>query len=67
MNPMCETDAIQFATLYLEGNAQEWWYHRMLTLGHIHITSYTEFTHTLIERFERNDLELHFRELAHLR
>jgi hypothetical protein len=43
LNPMMELDAIKFATLYLEGKAHEWWYHGMTTLGHAHITSYTEF------------------------
>ena len=67
LNPMKEADAIRFATLHLEGDAQEWWYHGLITLGHIDITSYQEFTQRLLERFERKDLELHFRELAHLR
>lgn len=64
---MCETNAIRFSTLHLEGDVQEWWYHGLITLVHIHITSYIEFTKRLIERFDRKDLELHFRELAHLR
>lgn len=67
MNPMRETNVIQFSTLHMEGEIQEWWHHGLITLGHIHITSYTKFTLRLIKRFERKDLELHFRELAHLR
>lgn len=67
LNPLPETDAIRFATLHLEGGAQEWWYHGMITLDHSHITSYTEFTRRLLERFEKKDSKLHFRELAHLR
>lgn len=39
----------------------------LITLGHIHITSYTEFTRMLLERIERKDPKLQFRELAHLR
>lgn len=66
-NPMRETDVIRFATLDLEGDAQEWWYHGLITLGHTHITSYNDFTKRLLERFERKDSEFHFRELAHLR
>ena len=64
---MKEANAIRFSTLHLEGDAQEWWYHGLITLGHIDITSYQEFTQRLLDRFERKDLELHFRELAHLR
>jgi len=39
----------------------------LITLGHIHITTYTKFNRRLLERFERKDPELHFRELAQLR
>ena len=39
----------------------------MITLRHIEITSYIEFTKQFIKRFERKDPELHFKELAHLR
>jgi len=67
LNPMMELDAIKFATLYLEGKAHEWWYHGMTTLGHAHITSYTEFTQRLMDRFDQGDRELHFRELTQLR
>jgi hypothetical protein len=27
LNPMTESEAINFATLHLEGEAHEWWYH----------------------------------------
>jgi len=33
LNPMKEKDAVQFATLHLEGEAYEWWYHGHTTLG----------------------------------
>jgi hypothetical protein len=39
LNPMIESEAIIFATLHLEGEAHEWWYHGLVTLGHSHITS----------------------------
>jgi hypothetical protein len=39
LNQMTETKAISFATLHLEGEAHEWWYHGLVTLGHSHITS----------------------------
>ena len=39
----------------------------MVTLGHNTIHSYGEFTQKLIERFDRKDPEIHFRELAQLK
>jgi hypothetical protein len=67
LNPMVETDAIKLATLHLEGEAQDWWYHGMTTLGHAHIVTYAEFTGRLVHRFDRRDLEMSFRDLAQLR
>jgi hypothetical protein len=67
LNLMTETKAINFATLHLDVEAHEWWYHGLLTLGHNHITSYLEFTEWLMERFDRRDPELHFRDLTQLR
>jgi hypothetical protein len=64
---MTEAEAISFATLHLEGEAHEWWYHGLVTLGHNHITSYREFTERLMDRFDRRDPEIHFRDLAQLR
>ena len=43
LKPMTETDAI-LATLHLDGEAHEWWYHGLVTLGHNTITSYSDFT-----------------------
>jgi hypothetical protein len=37
---MEEENAIKFATLHLMGKAHDWWFHRVTTLGHGHITSY---------------------------
>jgi hypothetical protein len=64
---MTETKAISFATLHLEGEAHAWWYHGLVTLGHSRITSYREFTDRLMDRFDRKDPEIHFRDLAQLR
>jgi hypothetical protein len=64
---MTETEAISFATLHLEGEAHEWWYHGLVTLGHSHITSSREFTYRLMDRFDRKDPEIHVRDLAQLR
>jgi hypothetical protein len=55
------------ATLHLDGEAHEWWYHGLVALDHNHITSYLEFTERLMERFDRRDPELHFRDLMQLR
>ena len=38
-----------------------------MTLGHRCITSYREFTDRLMDRFDRKDPEIHFRDLAQLR
>jgi hypothetical protein len=67
LNQMTESEAINFTTLHLEGEAHEWWYHRLVTLGHSRITSYREFTERLMDRFDRRDPEIHFRDLAQLR
>jgi hypothetical protein len=62
-----EFDAIKLATLHLDGEAHEWWYHRLVTLGHASITFYMDFTQRLIERFDKKDPEIHFRVLAQLK
>jgi hypothetical protein len=64
LNPITESEAIKFTTLHLEGEAHEWWYHGLVTLGHNKITSYLEFTERLMEIFDRRDTELHFRDLT---
>lgn len=67
LKPMSEEEVIRFATLHLDGVAHEWWYHGLITLGHRNITSYDEFTNLLIERFDRKEPEMYFRELAQLK
>jgi hypothetical protein len=67
LNQMTETEAIDFATPHLEGEAHEWWHHGLVMLGHSDITSYREFTERLMDRFDRRDLEIHFRDLVQLR
>jgi hypothetical protein len=64
---MTDTEAISFATLHLEGEAHEWWYHGLVTLGRSRITSYREFIDRLMDTFDRKDLEIHFMDLAQLR
>jgi hypothetical protein len=67
LNQMSKTEAISFATLHLEGEAHEWWYHGLVTLGHSRITSYREFIDRLMDRFDRKVSEIHFRDLSKLR
>jgi hypothetical protein len=64
---MTETKAISFATLHLEGETHEWWYHGLVTLGYSLITSYRDIMERLMDRFDRRDPEIHFRDLAQLR
>jgi hypothetical protein len=64
---MTEIEAISFSTLHLEGEAHEWWKYGLVMLVHSHITSYREFTERLMDRFDRRDPEIHFRDLAQLR
>ena len=44
LNQMTEVEAIKMATLHLEGEAHDWWFHGLSTLGHASMTSYKEFT-----------------------
>ena len=67
LNQMSETEAIKVATLHLDGKAQDWWFHGMVTLGHSTVTTYAEFTRRLIERLDRRDPEQHFVELTRLK
>jgi hypothetical protein len=67
LNPMTEAEAIKFATLHLDGEAREWWYHGLVTLGHSNIISYVEFTQRLMDRIDRKDPDISFCELGQLR
>jgi hypothetical protein len=64
---MTEAEAISFVTLNFEGEAHKWWYHGLVTLGHSRITCYREFIDRLMDRFDRKDPEIHFRDLTQLR
>ena len=44
LNPMAEKDAIKLASLHLDGEANDWWFHGMKTLGHDQVVTYEEFT-----------------------
>ena len=49
LNQMSETEAIKVATLHLDGEAQDWWFHGLVTLGHSTVTTYAKFTKRLME------------------
>jgi hypothetical protein len=55
LNLIIESEAINFSTLNLDGEAHEWWYHRLVTLDHSHITSYLDFIKRSMERFGKRD------------
>jgi hypothetical protein len=52
---MIETNAIKLATLHLYNEAREWYYPGLVTLGHVEVTSYLDFTQRLIKRFDIKD------------
>jgi len=64
LNPMPKEEAIKFVAFHLEGVAHEWWHHGTITLGHDQVNTYAEFTKRLIDRFDRKDRKLNFKELA---
>ena len=49
LHKVSEMEVIKIATLHLEGEAQDWWFHGLTTLGYHHITSYSDFTQKLVE------------------
>ena len=64
---MAETEAIKIAALHLEGEAHDWWFHGMATLGHSGVTAYVDFSQRVIEWFDRRDPKEHFVELTKLK
>jgi hypothetical protein len=64
---MAEAKVIKFTTFHLDGESHEWWYHGLVTLGHATITSYLDFTHKLMESFDKKDPKLHFKDLAQIK
>ena len=67
LNKVSEIEAIKIVALHLEGEAQEWWFHGLTTLGHHHITSYSTFTKNPVERFDPRDPKAHFFKLTKLK
>ena len=67
LNPMKESDVIQFASLHLEDVAYDWWYHGMTTQGHDQVTTFDDFIQRVIDRFDLKDDEEYFKELSKLK
>ena len=66
LNHVSNMEAIKIAALHLEGEANDWWFYGLSTLGHANVTSYAEFTRRLVEIFDWRDPEAPFFELAKL-
>ena len=64
---MVQEDALKMSILHIEGEASDWWFHGLRTLGHDNILSYEGFYNALMERIERKDPELPSKELAQLK
>ena len=60
-------EAIRIVVLHLKGEAHDWWFHGSSTLGHANVTTYSEFTRRLMERFDRRDPEAPFMGLENLK
>ena len=52
LNQVLEMGAIKISVLHLEGEAHDWWSHGLSILGHANVTTYSEFTRRLVERFD---------------
>jgi len=67
LNKFPEMEAIKVAALHLEGEAHDWWFHGLSTLGHANVTAYFEFTRRVVEIFDRRYLEAPFMSLTKLK
>ena len=67
LNQVPEMEAIKVAVLHLKGEAHDWWYHGISTLGHANVTAYSEFIRRLVEGFDRRYPEAPFTGLAKLK
>ena len=67
LNRVFEMEAIKIVALDLEGEAHEWWFHGLYTLGHASVTYYVYFTQRLVERFDPRNPKAHFFELTKLK
>ena len=64
LNKVPQVEAIKIAALHFEGEAHNWWFHGLSTLGHINVNTYAEFARILVERFDRKDPKAPFVSLA---
>ena len=64
---MLEAEAIKVTTLHLDGEAQDLWFHALVTLGHSIVMTYTEYTGRLMEMFDQRDSKQHFIKLTRLK
>ena len=60
-------EAIKIEAPHFEGEAHNWWFHGLSTLGHANVTNYSEFTRRLVEIFDRRYPEAPFMNLAKLK
>lgn len=60
LNQMMKGEAIKLTLLHWEGEAHDWWFHGLTTMGHVEVTTYEDFTKRALELFERKDPEEHF-------
>ena len=60
-------EAFKIAMQHFEGEAHNWSFHGLSTLGHANVTTYFEFTRRPVERFDRKDPEEPFMSLAKLK
>lgn len=61
---MIEKEVVQYAALHLEDVACQWWHHGLLTQGHGTIDFFEVFATKLLDRFDRQDENEFFSELA---
>lgn len=67
LDPMAEEDAIQFVALHFDGMAYDRWHHGLITQGHALVSTFDEFCQKGLTRFDKNDVEEYFKELATLK
>lgn len=67
LNKVPEVEAINIFALHFDGEAHNWWFHGLSTLGHSNVSIYAKFTRRLVERFDRKDPEAPFISLEKLK
>ena len=67
LNLMMERDSNRMATLHLEVDANDWWFHGLRTLGHDTVTTYEYSTRIMVNRFDIRYLDMSFKDYAQLK